>query len=468
MRRDIPIICVYLLLTATAVPAFAQQRLFARTDREIVELDPRASSLGTVIRRFSLPGEIYRSERTKDLVSIRGGEFLAWVDYFQSRGPAIVLLNTHSGAVQHFTFPGFNPTRVIGTDGNARLLVLANNSSASNVVLVADARSGVFRFLEVGRLSPFSSQIAYASATDILFVAKPRTLNADSYHDVDVIQASTGTLLKTLDISPVTADVLSTNATGTRLFVTDALNATFVYDVMTGTQSARAASPPLQSTRFVPILDEYRNRLIVHIALGGGAAPEYQAWRGLSAFAADSLALIGNVKLPQLPAPPSTPEYGPALTEEVDVSGLSTTIFVLQSFQELHKYFAGGCYETSQLIALDAGTGQVRQATETSAALGRAACRAHLIRLTEPAPPQGTAEVDGHRVTLKWGAPFGATEYEIEAGSAPRLTDLGRVSVTDLQLVVDDVPPGVYYLRLRALNTIGKSAASKEIQIIVR
>jgi hypothetical protein len=69
---------------------------------------------------------------------------------------------------------------------------------------------------------------------------------------------------------------------------------------------------------------------------------------------------------------------------------------------------------------------------------------------------------------LKWGAPFGATEYEIEAGSAPRLTDLGRVSVTDLQLVVDDVPPGVYYLRLRALNTIGKSAASKEIQIIVR
>jgi predicted phage tail protein len=64
-------------------------------------------------------------------------------------------------------------------------------------------------------------------------------------------------------------------------------------------------------------------------------------------------------------------------------------------------------------------------------------------------------------------APLGATQYEIEAGSAPGLADLATVRVTDPQLVVDGVPTGTYYVRVRAINTIGKSGASREVQVVV-
>ena len=56
----------------------------------------------------------------------------------------------------------------------------------------------------------------------------------------------------------------------------------------------------------------------------------------------------------------------------------------------------------------------------------------------------------------------------MKAGSAPGLANLARITVTEPQLVVEDVPSGLYYLRVRAINTIGKSAASRDVQVIVQ
>ena len=81
-----------------------------------------------------------------------------------------------------------------------RLAALDSAPAPHGAVLVADARSGSMRFLKLG--DPATPPITYAAASDVLFVARiRRTSGHDSYHDVDVIQVSTGALLKTLDIS---------------------------------------------------------------------------------------------------------------------------------------------------------------------------------------------------------------------------------------------------------------------------
>jgi hypothetical protein len=452
------------LLLSTAGPVAAQQRLFVAMYREVVELDPRPVSLGTVLRRFPLPDEA--GLPGPDAAAFGGGEFLAWVGV-STPGPRIVLLNTLTGAVQAIAVPDFFPTRVLGGDGVSRLVVLGSTPSAGRGLLVANARSKEWHVVDIGPAPlSFTDPIAYAAGADLLFSARARTSLPDSLHDVDVRHAESGALLRTLDIAPVSADVVSVNDDGTRMYVTDALNGTFVYDVASGRRiAANTSEYVLQSALRTPALDESRNRLIVNIepSLTG-----FGEGIGISAFTADSLQLLGRVRVPELPVPQPSSTIATGLTQEIDVNGLSATIFVLQAATSRTKYGPVSCH-ASQLIALDATTGGVRQTVGTTTALGDGACLANLVRVTEPLPTRaGAVEVAGRRVALKWQAPFGATRYEVEVGSAPGLTDLATIRVAEPSLVVDAVPPGVYYVRVRAGNTIGRSRPSGEIRIVVQ
>jgi hypothetical protein len=92
---------------------------------------------------------------------------------------------------------------------------------------------------------------------------------------------------------------------------------------------------------------------------------------------------------------------------------------------------------------------------------------AFLIPLTPSPPRRIAATTDGRRVTLTWESSVTATDYVLEAGSAPGLSDLYRVSVgRRLQLTVA-APSGRYYVRIRARNGVGTSAASAEVIVDV-
>jgi hypothetical protein len=87
-----------------------------------------------------------------------------------------------------------------------------------------------------------------------------------------------------------------------------------------------------------------------------------------------------------------------------------------------------------------------------------------------PAPAGLTATVVGRQVTLTWSAGARSpllTGYDLEVGSAPGASDLVRVPVTATSFAAAGVPSGAYYVRVRARNYAGQSAASNEILVTV-
>ena len=84
-----------------------------------------------------------------------------------------------------------------------------------------------------------------------------------------------------------------------------------------------------------------------------------------------------------------------------------------------------------------------------------------------PAAPTGLTSTVSAVVTLRWSASVGALEYIVEAGSAPNASNIFNASVGSNTAVSSPVPPGVYYVRVRARNAVGVSAPSPEIVVNV-
>lgn len=87
------------------------------------------------------------------------------------------------------------------------------------------------------------------------------------------------------------------------------------------------------------------------------------------------------------------------------------------------------------------------------------------------APSTPTFTVDGLRtVTITWTPPATggpATSYLLEAGSAPGRTDIAVAAVSGTTLVAPGVPPGVYHVRVRAVNAAGQGPPSGSVAISV-
>jgi hypothetical protein len=87
-----------------------------------------------------------------------------------------------------------------------------------------------------------------------------------------------------------------------------------------------------------------------------------------------------------------------------------------------------------------------------------------------PSPPDAPALffpiVSGSTVSLSWSEPASGapTSYLLEAGTAPGLSDVGvlNLSTTKTAITFYAVPRGRYFVRVRAVNALGSSAASAE------
>jgi Domain of unknown function (DUF5122) beta-propeller len=85
------------------------------------------------------------------------------------------------------------------------------------------------------------------------------------------------------------------------------------------------------------------------------------------------------------------------------------------------------------------------------------------------APEDVSARIENGTLSLTWArATIGATpaSYVLEAGSTPGAANIGTLALSAPSFTVPGVPPGVYYLRVRAVNAAGVSAASTEIRLV--
>src|SRR5439155_20641171 len=72
---------------------------------------------------------------------------------------------------------------------------------------------------------------------------------------------------------------------------------------------------------------------------------------------------------------------------------------------------------------------------------------------------------------LAWTAPAGnaASDYRIEAGSAPGLSDLANFATgnTATSFMATGVGAGTFFIRVRAVNAAGAGPASNEVPLVV-
>jgi len=94
------------------------------------------------------------------------------------------------------------------------------------------------------------------------------------------------------------------------------------------------------------------------------------------------------------------------------------------------------------------------------------------IEVRTPGTPQEPTALSvgglGATVDLRWTASAGGyapTGYIIEAGSAPGLADLATLQVGNVTRFTTTAPPGVYYVRIRAVNARGTSLPSNEVVV---
>lgn len=85
-------------------------------------------------------------------------------------------------------------------------------------------------------------------------------------------------------------------------------------------------------------------------------------------------------------------------------------------------------------------------------------------------PVNISTAVQGNRVTITWmpaASGSAPTSYLVEAGTTLGATNVGTFAVTGTTLAADGVPPGGYYVRIRARNANGTSAPTGDYGIAV-
>ncbi len=123
---------------------------------------------------------------------------------------------------------------------------------------------------------------------------------------------------------------------------------------------------------------------------------------------------------------------------------------------------AGASYEWTGWSDGGAATHAVTPTETTTLA---ATFQAVSVLASPPPPASFTAAVNGASLHLSWARSVGAETYILEAGTAPGLANLVNRPIGDVTSIEGLVPPRTYYVRLRAANAAGSSAASAELQV---
>lgn len=450
------LIAILGIVLAWASTLSAQDRLFALLPQKLgtqgqgrlIEIDTRPGSVGGI--RQDIP--VSTLGFAPKLYSIGSGRYLVWLS---NDGQVVNLFDTQTKHVS--TFPVLPAGAKIVAVDSSRTRIFAD---ASAETFILDGQLGTVRSVHRPPSDPFFSSTigVHASSTERLFISR-RSTSEGPHIVVDVVDVAAGRLERTLTLATDFISGMAVDADGHRLFVA-AFQALQVYDAQNGALlmevpgfrgRATFGKNPLQ-------IDEARRRLLVTMEDGPGI-PHYGLGSFVAAFDLDTLALLGVTS-------DGTPPYW---SKDLQLlAGPRSPLYVFSPF-----IVAEDKCPFARLEVLDPDTGTLRQRVDAlrlwGGLAGVSVCQAHLaLQSPPPAPTIQSQVVSGGRVTVSWTPSYDALHYDVEAGSAPGLNDLAvSPGHTSTSFTVDGIPFGRYFVRVRAINWVGRSLASNEVEIVV-
>jgi len=313
---------------------------------------------------------------------------------------------------------------------------------------------------------PWSQDVGTATSV-------PLTLDSGSYYFVVRAYNAAGELgpesnQATIDLSaPSAPPGLSASVTGSRL--------TLTWGAPSG---GAAASQYFLYVGTAPGVANIANGLAVGNTLTAsgdlGPGRYYARVQGSNRFGAGPISgeisfVVGGLEGPRTPAGLAVSWQGTVATLTWGTS-VGATAYILEAgtaagASNIATFSVGAA--TSYAVDVPPGTYYVR--VRAANAVGTSAPSNEIVLQGRGAPNRPTSlsqSGSGSTVNLRWTAPSGGTAptgYVLEAGSAPGLADLAVVNLGAATTFSATVPPGTYYVRVRAVNARGSSPASNEI-----
>lgn len=471
-----------ILLCAMLAPApSAAQRLFAREGDGVFELQTGASGFGGVIGALALPPgctqyDPYTTTPTTWVTA--GGRVVAW-----ERANGVCLLDTLAGRVRMLATPYYS--RIVATRSSGFGLAVAEHAipgvTSSERLFLLNGFDDAWRVVDLVDLlpppTPFARSVwsyGISATAGELLVVESRDFGNRTTPRMTRVSMATGAVLTSV---PIAADLLvsqlAVTADGRRVVLlsddqSGISNGVFTVQTATGDIVVANTAVMPHALMALPdsslVLDETANRVVVitHDAVGSLTAT------GAAVLNAQTLATVALIDAPRARMPQLPGFFTDAMQYGLRHDAATHTVYLLEHERQRDRYAYADV--RTELHAIDLVAGAMRRSADMQAVFGGMAglLPSRMFLLPAPAAPgTPTATVTGASVTLQWTSSADASYYVLEAGTAPGLANIGTITAAGPSIAVNGVPPGRYYVRVRAVSIGGAGPRSSETVVLV-
>ncbi|MCC6991872.1 MAG: fibronectin type III domain-containing protein [Acidobacteria bacterium] len=455
-----------------APAASAQERIELLTvvnnQTRIVEVDASVTGFGSVRSVTPVPNGVEPAggllSPYGEMVTVAGGRYLAWTTYgallaFDRR--TRTLFDATGILPRTFGVLRLGEPRVVESDSHRPRLFVAGFAPSGAELWAIDLEGQPpvqLGATQLGRL-----ETAYAADPDELFYLNGAIENGVRVTWVVAVNASTGQELRRWKRSGVVS-AIRTDASGRIVWIDH--GGLEAIDATTGVTLALSDQFSAANT----IVDAPRQLLLVR--------------QGDFLVAVDPLLLteIGRTRVAFMPPDDGMSRASQSLAGRWMTGAYTVRTETRQTLVSIGRTGSNDVFEfTCNAITVDAlyPNGARRDSADVLATLGPGGgvigsryspltCRAHAVLVRSPfAPSALTSIVTGNTVQLTWKNPGDTSEFELEFGFAPGQragsVRLGRAP----GIAIPGVPPGVYYVRVKAHNEVGASPPSADVRVVV-